>query len=108
MQIKKQFQGMGKNRYGREPLEARFAQAWQEQNDTLNGKSTLDHLMDENHRGTPDPPLSRREQMTANTVVQWLGSPVGQCFLAQVLSLPEAESFRDRLKRDTEERDELH
>ena len=64
--IKKKFQGMSPHRYKTDPLEKKFAEAWQEQNDT--GTPTLDFLMDEGNHGRPNPPISQREQLVANNV----------------------------------------
>jgi len=110
MKIKKQFQGMGKHRYASDPLEKRFAEAWQTINSSfspsaVNAKSTLDYLMDESNKGIPDPQLSQRDWLVANTAIQWLGSPVGQFFLSEVLSGPEAMEFRERLGRAVEDRE---
>jgi hypothetical protein len=42
MRIKKQFQGMSPHRYKSDPLEKKFAEKWQEQNDR--GTATLEFL----------------------------------------------------------------
>ena len=101
MDIKKQFQGMGVHRFEREPLEKRFAEAWQNQNSNPRGpglvRATLAYLMDERNRGEPKPPLTDRDWLISSTIFQWLGSTVGQSVLVDVLSLPEAQSFRERL-----------
>lgn len=100
MYIKKKFRGMGQHRFSREPLEKRFAEAWQRLNDTDTpgrARSTLDYLMDESGRGEPNPPLTDRDWLVASTVIQWLGSPVGQCFVAEVMSLDDGHGFREYL-----------
>jgi hypothetical protein len=56
------------------PEEKRFAEAWDRQ-DQL-GRN-LTRLLDERSPRTPTP----RDVTVAATVIQWLGSPVGQCFL---------------------------
>jgi len=61
------------------PEERRLAEAWARENKTGH---ILAYLLDP-HSGTagrpPEP--EREEHVLAATVVQWLGSPVGQCFL---------------------------
>lgn len=83
-EVKAKFQGMSPYRYGQNPLEKRFAQYWQDLN-TRSTTATLDYLMDPGNRGTPVPALTDREWRVANTVIQWLGSPVGFRFLREVL-----------------------
>lgn len=95
MRVKKQFQGMSPHRYKSDPLEKRFAEAWQKQNDST--RPNLAYLMDENNRGMPKPPLTDRDWLVSSTVMQWLGSPVGQCFLVEMLSKPEGRAFREHL-----------
>jgi hypothetical protein len=102
MRIKKQFQGMSPHRYKSDPLEKKFAEKWQEQNDR--GTATLEFLMDETNRGRPEPPVSNRDRLVSNTVVQWLGSPVGQCFLVEVLSSPQGRAFREYLASEMKEK----
>lgn len=72
--------GISRHRLTDNPEEQRFADAWQEQNDT--GR-TLDWLLDPLHSArTGYPPHAEdREREVAATVVQWLGSSVGQGFL---------------------------
>ena len=108
MTIKKQFEGMSPHRYEREPLEKRFAEAWQKINDTDRPgltKPTLHYLMDKDNRGEPSPPLTEREWVVANTVIQWLGSSVGQHFLSDTLVADEGKPFMEKLVTIMEERD---
>lgn len=72
--------GLSTYRFADNPEERRFAEAWQRTNDQ--GR-TLDHLLDP-RKGEPfgSPPRAEdREREVAATIVQWLGSPVGQGFL---------------------------
>ena len=72
--------GLSTYRFRDNPEERRFAEAWQATND--NGR-TLDYLLDPRngeHLGSPLP-VGDREREVAATIVQWLGSPVGQGFL---------------------------
>ena len=89
MTVKKEFQGFSHHRYKNNPLEEAFAKVWQEQNDTsVPGKtvSTLAYLLS-NEQYRPTEP-SERDHLVAATVIQWLGSPVGQNFLTETLGIP--------------------
>ncbi len=55
--------------------------------------------MDEKNRGAPNPPLTDRDWLVACTVVQWLGSPVGQHFLEHVLGKSAGKQVRENLER---------
>lgn len=70
--------------YAQARRERGFAKQWREENDSgLNRRSLPDQLL----ANQPDfeLPLSRRERRLVATVVQWLGSSVGFCFLEQAL-----------------------
>jgi hypothetical protein len=71
--------GVSTHRFRDNPEELRFAQAWDDQNKYGHH---LAHLLDTRsvHTGEP-PPVSERDEVVAATVIQWLGSPVGQAFL---------------------------
>jgi hypothetical protein len=97
---------MSPYRYADNPLEKAFAVAWQEANNEERPglvRATLAYLMDKSNRGMPVPPLTDRDWLVANTVVQWLGSPVGQGFLEHILSKSSAAGFRHNLERCTDE-----
>lgn len=79
--------GLSHYRTKREPLEREFARAWAAENAT---SDTLRFLLVPTER-LDDPVWSRRqptqEEATAvATAIQWLGSPVGQSFLREVLT----------------------
>lgn len=64
------------------PEEVRFAKAWDQHNER---GQTLAYLLDPNNgvgMGPIDP--ADRDVVVAATVMQWLGSPVGQNFLADL------------------------
>jgi len=88
--VKPKYQGLHADRYEREPLEAKFALAWQKINDEAlrfnasQGWDHLDVLLAENSL-YPRDPSSPRDRLVAATVIQWLGSPIGQFWLAEVL-----------------------
>lgn len=80
------YPGISKHRLHPEagnPCEVAFARAWLED---LRGQPTrLDWLM---HPGGMRPTHASlpHEHTTAATIIQWLGSPVGQCFLVDVVN----------------------
>lgn len=71
--------GLHTHRFDGNPKEKRFAEAWDKYNEQ--GK-ILDHILDTRlvRQGHP-PYVSERDEVVAATVIQWLGSPVGQNFL---------------------------
>lgn len=103
--VKSDYQGRNAHRYKENPLEKAFAFAWQGENSGLGKRYTiLDALFDPSGRGGPGyRELTKQDWETANTLIQWLGSPVGQAFLVGVLSRPEAQYFRDLLKSELEQ-----
>lgn len=71
--------GLHTHRFADNPEEKRFAEAWAKENKQ---GSILAYLLDPAHGTGYRPPLPTvREAETAATVIQWLGSPVGQGFL---------------------------
>ena len=80
--MKRKHEGLAPYRLKDNPEERRIAKAWQKHNDDGN---TLAWLLDPErgcaHR-PPDP--SDRDVVVAATVLQWLGSPVGQGFLCKL------------------------
>lgn len=71
--------GLHTHRFKDNPEEKRFADAWLEQN---KHGDNLAHLLDERPtRGGRPPTPGDRDYVVAATVIQWLGSPVGQHFL---------------------------
>lgn len=96
MQVKKKWQGISPYRYKDNPLEKEFALAWQESNEH---GTVLDYLMDRNNsQGCRPCEASDESRVASSTVIQWLGSPVGQFFLAEVLRTEPGKRFiKDRL-----------
>jgi hypothetical protein len=77
--MKKKHRGLHEHRFRDNPDERRFAKAWREQQ---HGK-TLDYLLTPSDSDQRFPlPATERDEVVAATVVQWLGSPVGQNFLS--------------------------
>ncbi len=92
-------EGKSTHRLKDNPLEAAFADEWTKQNNpSHSGSGTLAYLMGD---GTHPGVVSDRDAMIAATVIQWLGSPVGQRFLIEVLSsrraIPWYRDFRQEL-----------
>jgi len=72
-------QGLYPHRLKDNPREREFAEAWVQANEQ--GK-LLAYLLDPtNGVGGRSPEPTDREHTVAATVIQWLGSPVGQAFL---------------------------
>ena len=73
--------GLSQYRFKQNPKEKRFAEAWESENS--NSRRALEYMlaMDCNH---PAGEVTDRDRMVAATVIQWLGSPVGQCFLRDI------------------------
>lgn len=84
--VKDGFKGANAHRYKQNPLEKAFAVAWQDENSGLGKRYTiLDALFDPSGRGGPGcRDITKQDWETANTLIQWLGSPVGQAFLVLV------------------------
>jgi hypothetical protein len=72
-------EGLREYRFKENPEEKRFADAWKKEN-SREGLITplMDHMLG---NGTQPVTATQREATVAATVIQWLGSPVGQCFL---------------------------
>lgn len=79
--------GLNQRRCKQNPLEKLFAESWNEINTNnhgnLNGRDILDYLMAKDINN-PLGEVSDRDRIVAATVIQWLGSPVGQSFLMQI------------------------
>ena len=73
--------GLHAYRFKQNPEELRFALAWLKENSRENGTPLLAYLLNDGaNQHRPEDP-SERDQVTAATVIQWLGSPVGQGWL---------------------------
>ncbi len=80
---------INKRRWPQNPLEKKFVMKWREDNKFTTGSSDshpckmLQYLM------SPEQPkmeeISHRDIVVAESVIQWLGSPVGQSFLVNVI-----------------------
>ncbi len=85
MWILKRNTGLNSHRWRREPLEKLFAQEWNKSNkSSATGRPLLQYLLDPSDQHHPSEP-SERDHQVAATVIQWLGSPVGQGFLERVI-----------------------
>lgn len=74
--------GFNVRRFRDNPEEKRIAEAWERINVT---SSILEYLLDRRqvHTGRP-PAVGDIERTSVATVIQWLGSPVGQAWLREL------------------------
>ena len=89
MRIKERYKGISSHRYKREPLEKIFAEMWQEENNKpCQGGELLSWILDRRVDFDGCPPLraTQDQHTVAATVIQWLGSTVGQHFLVSVIA----------------------
>lgn len=86
-------------RFAGNPLEKRFSENWEE----VNTRNALAWLMGDGSKMTT---ITQAEATAAAAAIQWLGSPIGQCFLARVLKSDEAKHFVWRLNREINEGDQ--
>jgi hypothetical protein len=91
--VKKRWQGLHHYRYRQNPLEKRFALAWQEANEHGNN---LEYSMGDGNRRAE---VTKRDELVSSTVIQWLGSPVGQHFLLRVLKSASHEELGYELRK---------
>ena len=79
-------EGKSIHRLKTNPLERAYHDAWIEANkeDLCRNIGILQWLLGENNKPSQD--MTDRDILVAATVIQWLGSPVGQCFVRDVLS----------------------
>jgi len=76
--------GLHADRLPWNPLEKAFADQWEKENS--NRKTPfLSHLLFDKGFGIPRDPTQDQIAIAA-TVIQWLGSPIGQSFLENVLT----------------------
>ena len=82
--------GLRQKRFKNNPMEKAFAVAWEKQNlslyDKPDGRGTLDYLLAKDCN-RPHGEVTDRDREVAATVIQWLGSPVGQCFVKEVMGI---------------------
>lgn len=87
MRIKRKFQGVNVNRLKTNPDERLFAEAWQEENKTdTRGADVLTHLLHTGHQPASMKLPTKRDYQIAATMIQWLGSPVGNEWVRSVLA----------------------
>ena len=76
--------GINTHRFRNNPTEKLFAKKWDEINTSPSGKDCILEFIlatDANH---PKGETSDRDREVAASVIQWLGSPVGQIFIRTV------------------------
>ena len=77
--------GFSPHRFEDNPLEKRYADEWIERN---RYSHTLEYILSPTNQ-LRDSTMTKRDQEVANTVIQWLGSIVGQGFVRSVLTNPD-------------------
>lgn len=103
--------GLQQHRFKDNPEEARFARAWHRQQ----AGKTLAYLL--GNGKDPSEMVSARDNDVAATVIQWLGSPVGQAFLedlgyirprsVRTIVDPQVKEKQKRLKRIDKAKDKV-
>lgn len=84
--------GHNHHRLSRERLEKIFADEWRELNSgNGRGHGPLAYMLAEDCNN-PRNEVTERDAMVAATVIQWLGSNVGQSFLNNVMSKHQEEN----------------
>lgn len=73
--------GLHPYRFHDNPEEQRFAEAWLKETKPAMGTGILAYLLNSGAQNFRPIDPSERDQVVAATVIQWLGSPVGQGFL---------------------------
>jgi hypothetical protein len=78
--------GKHQYRFKDNPLEEKFAKGWEMQNSTdLRSYGTLEYLLADDSNYPKCDEVSERDRLVAATVIQWLGSPVGQSFIRGIM-----------------------
>jgi hypothetical protein len=98
--------GKHTHRHKQNPLEKVFSDKWEKENTHEYASGILDWLMG---NGKDVGVVTQHDATLAATLIQWLGSPVGQRFLLDVLITTGAKSFckelNDSIKRKRREND---
>lgn len=97
MKIKKDYRGHSVDRISREPIERKFALAWQRHNTVghPNRPDTADYMLDRNPSVLLFAKAHERERKAINTAIQWLGSPIGFNWLMETLGLKGVRTMED-------------
>ena len=74
--------GLQLHRLGTNPMEKAFHDAWLAENPGDRGDALLAHLLGDGEKLAE---ISERDAQVAATVIQWLGSQVGQHFVRTVM-----------------------
>lgn len=76
-------QGLHVCRLRQNELERRFAEEWESRNVRNQGRDLIDYMLAEDNN-RPCGEVTERDRQVVATVIQWLGSPVGQSFIDTV------------------------
>jgi hypothetical protein len=74
--------GLHQYRFQNNPMEEKYAKAWEKENKS-GSNDILDYLLAKDCNSPQDGEVSERDRLVAATVIQWLGSPVGQSFIEE-------------------------
>jgi len=91
--LPKKWTGLHPHRLKDNALEKKTALAWAALN--AGDRSTLDYLMDVTNKGNIR--ATDHERLTACTLVQWLGSPVGFAWLVDTFGLAVMREMQERV-----------
>lgn len=92
--------GINAQRFSREPLEKLFAEEWDKENKNEHGRRpTLPYLLDPLNQHNPLEPTDEEYRLAA-TIIQWLGSAVGQGFIEDVIQKAKDKKIPMRFKAE--------
>lgn len=80
------FLGANTNRFLQNPIEEIFSNLWKDENERwlkIRRGSILQYAISKDG-GKTLPNVNERDEMIAATIIQWLGSPVGQSVLSNM------------------------
>jgi len=95
-------EGLRRHRLKDNPLEFAFAEQWSREVENGLANYILARNLDNEKEY-----ISLTDQVIANTIIQWLGTPVGQAFLVSVFKRPEAVHFLDYMMAETDIRERV-
>ena len=76
-------EGINTHRLKQNPLEREFAKAWEDLNNGTHGRNDLIEYLLSDEPNNPKA-VSERDRVVAATIIQWLGTPVGQHFINDI------------------------
>lgn len=88
----KRFVGKNIHRLSQNPVEEKISELWSNENERWykNGRGSILQYTLSPDGGKTLPDVSERDEMIAATVIQWLGTPIGQSLFNEMFSLNES------------------